>query len=118
MNKSFIIGFFAGFYVVLASIGLRKIISGKIISGMNRAQQSRVPAKDEHNMRKDRYVVGYGGAGNVIYGKYHLEVNGDKLKKPCNEDYAQPMTEYQAKRALKKMPSKGAKVFKLVEVNL
>lgn len=65
-------------------------------------------------MRKDRYVVGYGGEGNVIYGKYHTEVGNRKCK--ANEDYAQPMTEFQAKRALKKMPNKGAKIFKLVEV--
>ena len=66
-------------------------------------------------MRKDRYVVGYGGAGNVIYGKYHTKVAKGKTKPP-NEDYAQPMTEHQAKRALKKR--KGARIFKLVEVNL
>lgn len=68
-------------------------------------------------MRKDRYVVGYHNAGNVVYGKYHLRVNrGGRDRKP-NEDYAQPMTEYQAKRALKKMPCRGAKIFKLVEVD-
>lgn len=52
-------------------------------------------------MRKDRYVVGYGGTGNVVYGKYHADVANGKTK-PCNEDYAQPMTAHQAKRALKK----------------
>ena len=65
-------------------------------------------------MRKDRYVIGYPGVRNPVYGKRHLEMNGFK----CNagEDYAQPMTEFQAKRALKKMPCKGARIYKLVEV--
>jgi len=67
-------------------------------------------------MRKDIYVVGYDGAGNVVYGKYHSEVSNRKYK--SSEDYSNPMTEYQAKRALKKMSSKNAKIFKLVEVIL
>ena len=65
-------------------------------------------------MRKDKYLVGYSGSGNVLYGKYHTGVV--KNTRPDREDYAQPMTEFQAKRALKKMSCSGAKIFKLVEI--
>lgn len=65
-------------------------------------------------MRKDVYVVGYKSAGNVVYGKHRTGVSN--LVKPPEEDYAHPMTERQAKRAVKKMPCKGAIIFKLVEV--
>lgn len=65
-------------------------------------------------MRKDRYVVGYGGAGNVVYGKYSAEVGNKTV--PAGEDYAQPMTELQAKRALKFLKSRGGRIFRLVEV--
>ena len=66
-------------------------------------------------MRKDRYVVGYSGAGNVVYGKYHTGVV--KSDRQPFEDYAQPMTAKQAQRALKELMKDG-KVFKLVEVKL
>lgn len=65
-------------------------------------------------MRGDIYVVGYRGAGNAIYGKKNLGVSRNKCQP--NEDYAEPMTAYQAKRALKKMPCKGAVIYKLVEI--
>lgn len=67
-------------------------------------------------MRKDRYIVGYKGAGNIVYGKRHLEVSNKKAA-PA-EDYAHPMTEHQAKRGLKKMPCTGAVIFELVPVDL
>jgi len=69
-------------------------------------------------MRKDRYVVGYSGEGNVVYGKYHTGVGNKSVD--ANEDYSQPMTKQQAKRAVKKLqsPCSNAKVFKLVEVRL
>lgn len=53
-------------------------------------------------MRKDRYVVGYQGAGNVVYGKQFR--------------FTEPLTAFQAHGTLKKMPCKGAVIFKLVPV--
>jgi len=67
-------------------------------------------------MRKYKYLVGYRGDGNIMYGKYHTGVNQDGRKKPCNEDYAEPMTLHQAKKAVKKLPCDGAAIFELVEV--
>ncbi len=61
-------------------------------------------------MRKDRYLVGYSSARNVLYGKYHVT---NKMRP--DQDYAHPMTEQQAIRALKTM-QKGARIFKMVEV--
>jgi hypothetical protein len=65
--------------------------------------------------RKDIYLVGYAQAGNVVYGKRHLRLNG--LICEPGEDFAHPLTLYQAKAGVKKLRFKGAKIFKLVEVN-
>ena len=50
--------------------------------------------------RKHRFVVGYKGDGNVVYGKYNS---------------ATPFTLFQAKCKVKKLPS-GSVIFKLVEL--
>jgi hypothetical protein len=67
-------------------------------------------------MKKYKYLVGYRGDNNVMYGKYHIGVNQDRLLKPPNEDFSHPMTINQAKRALKKMPCRNAAIFELVEI--
>jgi len=68
-------------------------------------------------MRKDRYVVGYKGARNMVYGKKYFQ-KGRKMNMLDADGFASPMTELQAKRGLKEMPCKGAVIFKLVPVDL
>ena len=67
-------------------------------------------------MREDIYVVGYRCKGNVVYGKYHTGVC--KSEMTSSQDYAQPMTEKQAKRAVRVLTSGNGKIYKLVEVKL
>lgn len=57
--------------------------------------------------RKDKYLVGYLGAGNVVYGNNHRSNCGF---------YERPMNLVAAKRLLKTMPDPSAVIFKLVPV--
>jgi len=56
--------------------------------------------KKESN-RKHRFLVGYVGDGNVFY---------DMREEEFSRHYVMPLTFLQAKRALKKLESKDAKV--------
>lgn len=62
--------------------------------------------------KKKLYVVGYDGDGQCLYGK---DIIGNLDKTP---DYIDPMTEFQAKNYLKKMPNNEAVIYKLVPVKL
>jgi hypothetical protein len=53
-------------------------------------------------VRKDRFVIGYRAEKNCIYGKEPPESN------------ISPMSLRQAQRKLKRMPMRGAAIFKLV----
>lgn len=61
---------------------------------------------------KDRYVIGYPSAGNVVYGGRHFILAGPKQRV---DDYCHPMTLNSARGKLKQMCD-GAAIFKLVRV--
>lgn len=61
--------------------------------------------------RKHRFLVGYRGDHQVVYGKrcvHQLDASG--------VEYTEPMTRFQAERKLKKMPCKGAVIYEIREV--
>lgn len=62
---------------------------------------------------EDRYVVGYDS--RLTYGWKQFSGIG-LTHDPQIHDYCHPMTKFSAERALKSMPCKGARIYKLVEV--
>lgn len=61
-------------------------------------------------MRRDRYVVGYRGERQVVYGKDEEFDDGLLFA-----SYTSPLTLHQAKKRKRSMPERGAAVYKLVE---
>ena len=67
-------------------------------------------------MQKHRYVVGYLPDHNVVYGALHFDNVGIIKEDQDIRDYAQRMTWWQAKRALKQLRCPNAHIFKIVSV--
>ena len=55
--------------------------------------------------RRDRYLVGYLGAKNTVYGQLER-----------HDFYVDPLTLHRAKQKLAKMPCAGAAIFELVPI--
>lgn len=64
--------------------------------------------------RARRFVAGYSGDGQIVYGK--LAFLGESAKAGDLRDYCEPMTRAEARRALKQLQAARTTIYELVPV--